>query len=436
MNLSDRRFSAESLEALGGSEWVARYRASALARLSEVHEATSTAEDWRYGRIDELDLSSYGVVLPRIHEAIPISSASRAFLDDFGDHGALVHVIDGVLVSVELRDEIKHSGITIGSIADFDLPIEEFGSLLSLVDEPFGVLNDAFAPAATVIDVPANSAFEPPIVVISELSEAAVEGLSYARLFIRLGVFAQASVVVFQTSLDGRLLHVPVVETFVGESAHLRLDLVQQLAERSWLLGYQLAEIGRDATLSAFSASLGADYSRLYSRAALAGEGGESRLFAAYLGIATQVQEFRTFQDHLVGRTKSELIFKGAVADHARSVYSGMIHMRKGARRADASQTNRNLVLSEGAHADSVPNLDIDENDVHCSHASAVGPIDPDQLFYLESRGIPPEVAERLILLGFFDDLLSRANNAGCATYIRKDVELRLADSIYAQLAS
>ena len=180
-----------------------------------------------------------------------------------------------------------------------------------------------------------------------------------------------------------------------------------------------------------FATVLGGDYSRLYSRAVLDGENAESRLLAAYLGTGTQVQEFRTFQEHVVGRTKSELVFKGAVADTARSVYSGTIHMYKGARRAEASQPTATS-SSERAAPDSVPNLDIEENDVRCSHASAVGPIDPEQLFYLESRGIPPEVAERLILLGFFDDLLAKVHNSGCADYVRNVVVERLAIAPFA----
>ena len=436
MNLPDEQFSAEALEALGGPGWLAHHRQTALARLSQVSSATSRAEDWRYSRIDELDLHTYGTLAAPGGAAPGLTASAREFLADLGPYAALVHVVDGTLVSVELGEEIRSSGITIGSIAESEKPVDQFGSLLRRVDEPFAVLNDAFAPDATMIDVPPNTECDLPIVVVSELSDQAIDKISFARLLVRLGVFARASVVLFETSPSARLLHVPVIETFVGDSAALRFDLVQQFGDQAWLLGYQLAEVGRDATTSAFAAALGADYSRLYSRAALVGEGGESRLFAAYLGIASQVQEFRTFQDHIVGRTKSELVFKGAVADRARSVYSGLIHMRKGARRADASQTNRNLVLSEGAHADSVPNLDIEENDVHCSHASAVGPIDPEQRFYLESRGIPPEVAERLILLGFFDDLLSKVNNPGCATFIRRDVEVRLGESTYAQLAS
>ena len=120
------------------------------------------------------------------------------------------------------------------------------------------------------------------------------------------------------------------------------------------------------------------------------------------------MHDFRTLQDHAAPATTTDLLFKGAVQDRGRSVYSGLIRVRPGARGTNAFQTNRNLVLSEGARADSVPNLEIDENDVGCSHASAVGPVDEEQRFYLESRGVPPEVADRLIVLGFFGEVLDR----------------------------
>ena len=137
----------------------------------------------------------------------------------------------------------------------------------------------------------------------------------------------------------------------------------------------------------------------------LAGASGTSLLRAAFIGRDEQMLDFRTLQDHVAPRTTSDLLFMGAVADHAHSVYSGLIRVRRGAVRADAMQTNHNLVLDEGAHADSVPNLDIEENDVRCSHASTVGPVDEEQRYYLESRGVEPEVAERLIVAGFFEDI-------------------------------
>jgi Fe-S cluster assembly protein SufD len=206
----------------------------------------------------------------------------------------------------------------------------------------------------------------------------------------------------------------------LDEGAHLAYHAVQQLGEADWQLAYQLSRVARDGVLRSFSAALGGSYARLFTRSDLVGEGAESRLGSTYLAKGNQVQDLRTYQEHSVARTTSNLVFKGAVRDHARSVYSGMIHMAKGSRRSVAAQTNRNLVLSEGAHADSVPNLDIEENDVRCSHASAVGPIDADQRFYLESRGVPTEVANRLILLGFFDDLFDEVPSPGCAAYLRE----------------
>jgi Fe-S cluster assembly protein SufD len=157
---------------------------------------------------------------------------------------------------------------------------------------------------------------------------------------------------------------------------------------------------------------------------------------AAYLGTDEQVHDFRTLQDHDAPRTESQLLFKGAVADAARSVYSGLIRIRKGSRGANAFQTNHNLVLSEGAHADSVPNLDIDENDVRCSHASTVGPIDEEQRYYLETRGIEPAVAERLIVLGFFADLAGRAPFPGLGRWVEDAVRRRMAGRLSAQGAT
>ena len=137
-------------------------------------------------------------------------------------------------------------------------------------------------------------------------------------------------------------------------------------------------------------------------------EGGESDLTAVYFGDGNQMLDFRTLQDHVAPHTRSDLLFKGAVEDHAQSVYSGLIRIRPGAQHSRAYQTNRNLVLTEGAEAMSVPNLEIEADDVQCSHASTVGPIDDDQLYYLATRGVPPDEAERLIVLGFFDDVFER----------------------------
>ena len=151
-----------------------------------------------------------------------------------------------------------------------------------------------------------------------------------------------------------------------------------------------------------------------------------SEILSAYLGDGSQVHDIRTLQDHAAPRTTSELLCQGAVAGRSRSVYSGLIRVHRGAVRSDARQTNHNLVLDEGAHADSVPNLDILENDVTCSHASTVGPVDEDQRYYIESRGVVPEVAEGLIVRGFFDAIVDRGPVPEVTALLQGEVHRRL----------
>ncbi len=165
---------------------------------------------------------------------------------------------------------------------------------------------------------------------------------------------------------------------------------IQSLGSATWQIAHQASTIGADASLSSYAVALGGSYARLRTDSALVGDSGASSLRAAFFGRGDQMLDFRTLQDHRAPRTTSDLLFMGAVADTSHSVYSGLIRVRRGAVKSDAMQTNHNLVLDEGAHADSVPNLDIEENDVKCSHGSTVGPVDEDQRYYLESRGVEP----------------------------------------------
>jgi Fe-S cluster assembly protein SufD len=158
----------------------------------------------------------------------------------------------------------------------------------------------------------------------------------------------------------------------------------------------------------------------------LDGRGATGTLLAAYFGEGTQTLDFRTFQDHRAPDTTSALLFKGAVGGKSRSVYTGLIRVRPDARGTNAFQTNRNIKLGPDAWAESVPNLEIENNDVKCSHASAVGPIDPEQRFYLESRGAPPEDAERLIVAGFFEEVIAQLPTADVGAHVRTAIAEKL----------
>ena len=156
------------------------------------------------------------------------------------------------------------------------------------------------------------------------------------------------------------------------------------------------------------------------------GAGASGDLLSAYFGSGEQILDFRTYQDHAAPDTTSNLLYKGAVGDSARSVYTGLIRVRPNARGTNAFQTNRNLKLSDDAWAESVPNLEIENNDVRCSHASAVGPVDPEQVFYLESRGVPTPVAERLIVSGFFDEVIDKLPVRFAGEAARQALDLKL----------
>jgi Fe-S cluster assembly protein SufD len=285
-------------------------------------------------------------------------------------------------------------------------------------------LNAAFLDRPLTVMVEKGKVLTAPIVVVHWVDAA--NAALFPRTLINVAENAQATVVEVVASADVTSLVVPVTELEVGQAGRLRYVNLQTLGPRMWQVALQASRVGRDGDLVSHSIAFGGDYARMRTDSTLAGQGASSRLLAVYFGEGGQMHDFRTVQAHDAPRTTSDLLFKGAVANTAHSVYSGLIRVRKGAVGTNAFQTNRNLVLDDGAHADSVPTLEIEENDVRCSHASAVGAIDEEQQFYLESRGVPTEVADRLIVLGFLDDALERVPVQSLLGWLRMTLATKL----------
>ena len=254
----------------------------------------------------------------------------------------------------------------------------------------FAVMNDAFTADPILIQVPGGATVDAPIVVIHWFTGngAAV----FPRLVVDAGADSQSRVLdVYASDHDGGTgnLVVPFTELGVGPAARLGYVNLQELALTAWQIGSTVARVDRDGNLETTCAGLGAEYARQRTDCHLDGRGATGNLRAVYFGEGQQTLDFRTFQDHAAPDTTSDLLFKGALGGSSRSVYSGLIRVEKNARGTNAFQTNRNIKLSDDAWAESVPNLEILNNDVRCSHASAVGPVDEEQRFYLESRGRP-----------------------------------------------
>lgn len=383
-----------------------------MTAFSDVPLPSESEEVWRYSRISELDLAAY--------EPLPVSRAVEpgipdeltAVVDAAGPAAAVVVVRNGRVAHVDVSD----AAVSVEAGTE-DLGWGE--------DDVFTRLNREYCAEAVVVRVKAGKAVERPILVLNwiDADGAAV----FTRLVVHVGQAAQATVLDHVASSDGvRAFVAPVVQLEAAEAANLSYLNVQELGPAVWQVAYQLSQVGRDATLNSSVVALGGDYARVRTDSRLVGQGGTSNLLAVYFGDGGQMHDFRTMQDHDAPKTTSDLLFKGAVEDRAHSVYSGLIRVRKGAAGTNAFQTNRNLVLTEGAHADSVPNLEIEENDVRCSHASAVGPIDEEQRYYLEARGVPTEVADRLIVLGFFDEIIERTPIEGLRERLRQAVAAKL----------
>ena len=394
-------------------------------------------EVWRYTPIDDLRLDDYRPALHRQAAADdPLVPAFLAGIEqDITARCAFVSMRNGWPSS--LGEDIRPTGVRLHTLTGADASPGTLGGVLSGGDALVR-LNDAFHPDALVVDVDPGVTVDSPIVIVhwcdgeTTGSPDAPAPASFPRTVVRLGRGATASVVEVVAGAPGsqRALVVPVVELMVDDAAKLSYLGLQVLGTGAWHIGRLAASVGRDATLRTFGVGLGGSYDRSRIDAVASGPGATTSLRSLYLGIGEQVHDVRTLQDHAAPHTTSDLLCKGAVAGRSRSVYSGLIRVRRGAVRTEAFQTNNNLVLDERAHADSVPNLDIEENDVRCSHASTVGPVDDDQRYYLESRGVRPERAQRLIVLGFFDDIIERAPVPAAVPRLRREVGLRLADAL------
>jgi Fe-S cluster assembly protein SufD len=384
---------------------------------------TESEEVWRYSPIDELDLDSFtpvatGTALSEEGSTFSDSMASR--LGALSGHVTVHNGRPGAFGGSGSDGTFAFGGTT---------HVADAAGLLGSVQvggDALVRLNDAFLPDAAIVDVPGGVVVPYPILIVHWCDGSG--SAAFPRTAIRLGANAQAEVIeVFAGPSDGaRSLVVPVTELTAGEGARLSYVSLQVLSDSVWSIGRLSGAAEKDATLRTFTVGLGADYDRVRTDIAARGRGAHCEILSAYVGNGTQVHDIRTLQDHVAPRTTSELLCQGAVAGNSRSVYSGLIRVHRGAVRTDARQTNHNLVLDEGAHADSVPNLDILENDVKCSHASTVGPIDEDQRYYIESRGVAPEVAEGLIVQGFFDAIIDRGPVAAASALLQDEVHARL----------
>ncbi|MFZ4515359.1 MAG: Fe-S cluster assembly protein SufD [Acidimicrobiia bacterium] len=422
------KFSSESSRALGGPDWLVDWRARAAEQLETLAWPTSADEAWRYSRIDDFDLNDFRPLTEAELGAAGVEAAPGGGIlaAEVGARAGLIVVRNGRVVHRELDDALASKGVRVEGLATTNEPKVRaaLGTVADASADAFTTLHDAFLAGGAAIYVPAGVVVEQPIVVVHWCEGNQVAVFPHTLVVAE----AQSEVTIverFESGAD-RVFVDAVVELRADDGANVRYLAVQEFGAATVQVALQRAHLGRDARVRAATVALGGGYARQRCEARLDGAGAESDLMAVYYGDGSQMHDVRTLQDHVAPHTRSTLLFKGAVEESAQSVYSGLIRIREEAQKAEAYQTNRNLVLTEGASAESIPNLEIETNDVRCSHASTVGPIDDDQRYYLESRGVHPEDAERLIVLGFFEDVFAKLPIRALEPALRRAVSEKL----------
>ncbi|MGW4975875.1 Fe-S cluster assembly protein SufD [Streptomyces mirabilis] len=308
--------------------------------------------------------------------------------------GTAVATGDGLKVDVEAP-----AGVVVETVGRDDARLGRAGTP---VDRVAAQAYSAFEKAG-VITVPKETVLTEPI----RVAVHGEGGVAYGHQVVELGAFAEAVVVIDHT---GDAVLAANVDYILGDGAKLTVVSVQDWDDKAVHVGQHNALIGRDATFKSFVVTFGGDLVRLHPRVAYAGTGGEAELFGLYFTDAGQHQEHRLLVDHNTPHCKSNVAYKGALqGDGAHGVWIGDVLIEAKAEGTDTYEMNRNLVLTDGARVDSVPNLEIETGEiVGAGHASATGRFDDEQLFYLMARGIPAGEARRLVVRGFFAELVQQ----------------------------
>lgn len=413
--LTERRFDKDALPASSGEPaWARTLREDALGAYEALPTPSQETEEWRYTDLSDLDLESFAPFAPgRAAENLDdVDPAILEAMGEVGDRAGLLIQHNSQTATAHLGPEPAERGVVFSSLdaamAEHpDLVEKRLHAAVPADRTRFTALHAAFRTGGVFLYVPRNVAVEVPLQAVTYLD---ADG---AAVFPHTLIVAEEGSEV--TFLDrflspdlGSALSNAVTEISVGPGAHVRYVSLQDWGEGVTHLAVQRAHLDRDATIHSLSVAFGGALSRTEVESVLGGPGGTSEMLGVYFTDGAQHFDHRSLQDHAAPHCTSDLLYKGALKDRSRAVYSGLIAVRPGAQKTDAMQTNRNVVLSERSKANSIPNLEIEANDVRCGHASSVGPVDEDELFYLQSRGIPRVEAERLIVKGFFQEVLDR----------------------------
>lgn len=425
-------FDERALERLPSPGFLAELRRQALEEHRVMSIPSQQTEEWRYTDLEGFDFGAY---TPFAEGGGPEAMTRHGVLAAaavVGERSGLQVQRNSEVVSTQLADGLAERGVI---LSDLDRAAERYPDLVEkhlhqLVETnrtTFTALHAAFRSGGTFVYVPARVTVRMPLQTLTWIDE---DGLAvFPRTLLIAEEDAEVTFIDRYASPDmGHAFSDAIVEIFAGANARVRYVNQQDWGAGMTHVAVQRIRVGRDAQVRSLAVAFGAALARTEVESLLAEDGGSSELLGVYFGDGEQHIDHRSIQDHIGSRTSSDLLYKGAMRDRSNAIYTGTVIIREGAHRCDAYQTNRNILLSERAKAHSVPNLEILTNDpTRCGHAASVGPVSEDEIFYLQSRGIPADEAERLIVRGFFAEVLDRIDLPEVREGIARAIEDELA---------
>jgi Fe-S cluster assembly protein SufD len=416
-------------------EFLARRRAAGWAHAEKTPFPARTEELWRRTDITSFKWENVLAVRaphPVVKAVADLPAALRGELGPPEERSALLVQLDSNAILIERDPELTKKGVVIMPVVqaarEHPALVEKLlGRTVRPDESRFTALAAALESGGAFVYVPDGVTIERPIQLL--FSRQTSDLGTFPHVVIALGERAEARVIEEYVSHGepGIGVNVGATEITVAQGASLHLATFQRWGSNVHHFGTERVRVGRDARFHWTYTALGGKLTKLDLEMHLDGEGSEAKFSGCYFGNGNQHFDFHTFQSHNVGHSMSDLLFKGALRDRARMIYQGLIKVHKDAQRSDAYQANRNLLLSNKARADSIPSLEIEANDVRCTHGATVGQVDEEQLFYLRSRGLPRPIAEQMIIQGFFEPVLSRIPAESLRTAVTAAVEAKAA---------
>ena len=397
-------------------QWLRETRLSAHDLFASLPTPDTRGEEWRYTdigsllKLDQIGIAEDSTAVSSVGE---LPAGLRTLIEDSGSASAQLVQVDASVVHRDLPAELEAQGVIFTSL---DLAVrdhaekvrEHLGTAITADDGKFAALNAALWTGGTFLYVPKNVKVEIPLRAFRWM--AAEKAAVFGRTLIVAEEFAEVSLVEELGSDDAseQALSNGATEIFAAEGAKVTYVTLQRFGRGVVHLTTDRLIAGRDAKITTLYTALGSDVTRADIRCRLKAPGAHVDMLGLYIAEGEQHFDHETLQDHIAPHASSNLLFKGAITDRSRSVFRGLIRVHPGAQRTDAYQTNRNLILSNEARADSLPNLEIAADDVRCSHAATIGQLDVEEIFYLQSRGLPRMEAMRLVIFGFFGEVLDQ----------------------------